>query len=938
MKSEMMFAVLFFGFLARVSTQTTSGGIWVSTSKSLSQQYNVNVTKEINSFPIDNIQYLINVEELNFVYYSLYNSTSNKNEIFRARPDGSNPQYVTTTNSLYDDPYGRQGVVKFGIDTANGFLYYAYGNLVYQSLLTGVSATSIYNCGTEIPLSVTNDPSKNDIGFIYTYSSSEYKIRIIEFDGTKWNNISSNAISIPGDFSIYNRNFAYSLNTEIYMPSFSSSFPVTSCSNLSPLEYDWSNGVLYYTYNYTNGESIQALNVTGSNSYNYLISSPLLFNSTIVYLSVDESACPSDCNCRGDCIIESGSNQATCSCYPGYYSNDCSVFCSSTTCNNGECNSEGTCSCQKDYYGPNCNQFCSSETNCTNNGYCISTNTGGECVCNEGYLGSNCTVKEPPTIAFSGGIIAQPYGDFIDNSSIFNWNFNATSKTFPFPNANYILLDPNSDYVYFSLYNIDYQCNQLFRSYSDGSEMKLIYNLTSLSGTYIKVQKFSFDANFQNIYFPSSGLILRYSLQYETIEQFYNAYEFLIYSVVVDSVTNNVWLLSFYEFGCITQSKQQCSTNRSTFEYISDFVVYNSTTSFIEISVNEGYSINFAFVDAKGGVQRFALNQSPNMPSCDCLTIDPSLTLIYFSSDSQILTATITKNFEGVEFGPAYSLPYSETSLGVSFLSYTPSQCTKDCEANGDCIIYYDGPAECECYANYYSSDCSNYCSNATCSNNGVCDNEGSCICDEGYYSNTCDCNSEINCSGNGKCTSSGTCTCFEYYSGISCNTPIVSSPILPSSFSCTAFFMDQNISQKLEIFISVPYQDRRFDFYNANNVIDQSIFQNFVYGLQYNVTYNPNECSKEDLSAITFSSFEVPSTAKLTYFNGTAGSCLDNAVEVWNTPSIQYTYVQLCESTGSYSVPYQIYWIDQSKYLNFIVDSYQFNIPSSNFTLPTFC
>ena len=158
-----LIALIFANFGSSSSEQVPSGGIWFSSSSEYDAQfYNYNFTQALSTFPVDQIQFLINAKEINFIYYSLYNATSQKNEIFRARPDGSNTQYITTSNSLHDDPYGRKGVVKFGIDLDNGYLYYTYGTMLYQSLLTGVNPVIFSNYAPNIPTSVVyNTNQKN---------------------------------------------------------------------------------------------------------------------------------------------------------------------------------------------------------------------------------------------------------------------------------------------------------------------------------------------------------------------------------------------------------------------------------------------------------------------------------------------------------------------------------------------------------------------------------------------------------------------------------------------------------------------------------------------------------------------------------------------------------------------------------------------------------
>lgn len=109
--------------------------------------------------------------------------------------------------------------------------------------------------------------------------------------------------------------------------------------------------------------------------------------------------------------------------------------------------------------------------------------------------------------------------------------------------------------------------------------------------------------------------------------------------------------------------------------------------------------------------------RSSNIPSCNCLTIDHALVLIYYSIDEEILTATISiTDFKSLKFtNSTYYLPYSNGK----FTGISPSSCPMDCGATGDCMVTplsssFGGEGECVCYENNYSSDCSVYCSDST--------------------------------------------------------------------------------------------------------------------------------------------------------------------------------------------------------------------------------
>ncbi|CAG2055928.1 unnamed protein product [Timema podura] len=93
-----------------------------------------------------------------------------------------------------------------------------------------------------------------------------------------------------------------------------------------------------------------------------------------------------------------------CSCLPGFYGEDCSLYnpCNSekNPCyNGGVCSSDVShsfsCKCQEGYHGITCQAYdpCS-QSPCQNNAHCINiSNSSYQCLCEAGYTGENCEVN-----------------------------------------------------------------------------------------------------------------------------------------------------------------------------------------------------------------------------------------------------------------------------------------------------------------------------------------------------------------------------------------------------------------------------------------------------------------------------------------------------------------------------------------------------------------
>jgi hypothetical protein len=101
------------------------------------------------------------------------------------------------------------------------------------------------------------------------------------------------------------------------------------------------------------------------------------------------------------------------------------------------------------------------------------------------------------------------------------------------------------------------------------------------------------------------------------------------------------------------------------------------------------------------------------------------------------------------------------------------------------CETGWRSPTCDQCLPNYFPpSTCANFCTNTTCSGHGECSSQGSCHCEIGwggadcaqcatnyYPAGTCDtfCSVASTCGGSGECTEAGQCVCFQGFSGLSC-------------------------------------------------------------------------------------------------------------------------------------------------------------------------
>ena len=340
----------------------------------------------------------------------------------------------------------------------------------------------------------------------------------------------------------------------------------------------------------------------------------------------------------------------------------------------------------------------------------------------------------------------------------------------------------------------------------------------------------------------------------------------------------------------------------------------------------------------KGAINFSPIPYNYNQLSCSCVTVDAASSLLYYSFDANVVAVSISNTF--VDLNNKIITQVTPNS-GVTFLSNIPTQCPNDCNGYGDCVLnkttntYF-----CQCFENRYGESCTIICYSNQCGNGG-CNNEGTCTCNEGYYGTSCNCNPLYNCSGNGNCTSSGSCLCNNTNYGSSCNNTIISPPTVPSSFSISATAYESGISYDIWFYISSPYQERRFDYFTANYQLDKTILQNFISGMEYNISYETNTCKTSYLDNSSFDLFKVPSDAKLTFYNGTQTLCTENAVEVWETFDYTFTFVQSCIPDYNYmveSVPYLITNNLNSDYVSFDLSSLMLNIPKANFTLPSFC
>ena len=112
------------------------------------------------------------------------------------------------------------------------------------------------------------------------------------------------------------------------------------------------------------------------------------------------------CNGHGSCTTT-----GSCDCDPGYFTardgSQCTLSCDNCPQDRGVCQSIGgslQCVCNNNYFGTNCEQSCGSSNNlpCSGHGSCqISNERGLECVCNPHYIGDDCSTVCPGRMELS---------------------------------------------------------------------------------------------------------------------------------------------------------------------------------------------------------------------------------------------------------------------------------------------------------------------------------------------------------------------------------------------------------------------------------------------------------------------------------------------------------------------------------------------------------
>lgn len=112
------------------------------------------------------------------------------------------------------------------------------------------------------------------------------------------------------------------------------------------------------------------------------------------------------CNGHGSCTPT-----GSCDCDPGYFTardgSQCSLSCDNCPQDHGVCQSIGgslQCVCNANYFGTNCEQSCGSSNGlpCSGHGSCqLSNERGLECVCNPHYIGDDCSTVCPGRMELS---------------------------------------------------------------------------------------------------------------------------------------------------------------------------------------------------------------------------------------------------------------------------------------------------------------------------------------------------------------------------------------------------------------------------------------------------------------------------------------------------------------------------------------------------------
>ena len=524
------------------------------------------------------------------------------------------------------------------------------------------------------------------------------------------------------------------------------------------------------------------------------------YESTFSNTSGDSAICAITRESGGFCDVCNGHGTCGgngCECFENWYSNGlnkCSMTCG--TVNDKTCNGQGACvlygnkpycSCTYGWKGELCDIPCPGvlDTNvpCSNNGLCTFDRDTEEtsCECNQKFRGEFCEIECPgDTIACNGHGVCNEVGQCTCDISPVIWSGNACNCSSPISCNGHGFCEDGMckcDFEYEPANNC-LDCKKHFF----GSTCQFTCNPNGpLPNIEVK---------------PSQPTIEKYkiTIRLDSLEV-YDGTTKLVGNKNIFTYTNNFLTVATTEsdndliIGDVATYKTTYSLTQTTGTFIlikGVQILHEGSTGWIQLNnygpwigqennigcyengvcLVENFGLSTEGVKCKcneNSVQKyfdglFAFYSSSYSQEEYCKTCEPG----FFPSVAIFNDPPNKNNLDGLQIFVECQLEcnaHSCNNYGICNENFgIPGQHLCDCDGNVKDSSYCT-----ECEDDWYPSTitagqpaCNVYCNAATtCNGNGECNDEGLCICNEGYTGNECQIKCLINgveCSGHGKC------------------------------------------------------------------------------------------------------------------------------------------------------------------------------------------
>ncbi|KAL0491427.1 Wnt inhibitory factor, partial [Acrasis kona] len=424
--------------------------------------------------------------------------------------------------------------------------------------------------------------------------------------------------------------------------------------------------------------------------------------------------------------------------------------------NNGVCMGNGTCNCYPGYFGPTCSYYNCSGTLMIDPNVCSARglcNASNSCNCNPGYSGANCENYYCNNIHYSNQYTCSGAGTCTaPNTCVCNAGIDGKYCERP-----KCLTSPLPTPVVRYLLsegsgNTIYDRTNGFNSTIIGNNA--VWSNSSPPGYYGSLV-FNGDGSFFRI--SQNGFDIRQSF---TIVTWLKITDLNAQSTVL--YLEDYALFFQYHAGAKNlQFVLNKATNRAVSQYVTPAAQqwYQMTAVF-----DKGNSTAYLYVN---GVLQHNLTAVSN---------DTSKFSYFTFGAAQNAAGTIFDKYVGL-LGP---LTVYQSAFTAAQASSAYSLSMNSCSNNGVC----NGDGTCTCNTGYSGTTCSYFtCNNITMSNSSVCSGAGYCIssnncnCNSGYSGSNCEIfycfgvlssNSSV-CSGSGTCVSSNVCSCYGMSTGTNC-------------------------------------------------------------------------------------------------------------------------------------------------------------------------